>query len=67
MLASELNCGYQDMGNIQVMAVGGVQVHNLAHLAQLLSSTTAPFIKLELEWKKVSRARQWMDGACVMS
>lgn len=53
VLAADINTGYQDTGNIQVLRVNGTPVHNLAHLAQLVTACTAPFVRFELEWHKV--------------
>ncbi len=53
VLASDINLGYQDTGNIQVLAVNDTKVTNLAYLAHLLNSCTSRFVKLELEWNKV--------------
>lgn len=38
VLAADVNNGYQDLGNIQVRAVNGVRVVNLAHLAALVNA-----------------------------
>lgn len=40
----------------QVHKVNGVSVHNLAHLAQMVSACDDPFIRFDLEWNKVSGA-----------
>lgn len=53
VLASDINQGYQDIGNIQLLEVNGTRVLNLAHLAHLLNSCTDKFVKLQLEWSKV--------------
>eukprot|EP00882_Tetradesmus_deserticola_P018709 GHRQ01020094.1.p1 GENE.GHRQ01020094.1~~GHRQ01020094.1.p1 ORF type:complete len:426 (+),score=236.79 GHRQ01020094.1:1316-2593(+) len=53
VLAHDINSGYQDTGNIQVMKVNGVRVVNLAHLAHLVSTCTDKFVRFDLEWNKV--------------
>jgi hypothetical protein len=53
VLAWEVNSGYQDLGNVEVLRACGVRVHNLAHLAHLLTHATAPYITLDLTWNKV--------------
>lgn len=53
VLASEVNTGYQDLGNIQVLRVNGIAVHNLRHLADLIEQYEGEFLRLELEWNKV--------------
>jgi hypothetical protein len=53
VLASDINTGYQDIGNVQVLKVNGEEVKNLAHMAHLIESCTKPFVCLDLEWSKV--------------
>jgi hypothetical protein len=54
VLASDINSGYQDTSNIQVLKVNGMRVVNLAHLAHLVSTCTDKFVRFDLEWNKVS-------------
>jgi hypothetical protein len=56
VLASDINSGYQDTGNIQVLKVNGVKVINLAHLAHLVSTCSGKFMRFDLEWNKVGSA-----------
>lgn len=56
----DINNGYQDLGNIEVLKVAGVPVHNLAHLAYVLTNlhkeapaSGAPYVRLDLQWHKV--------------
>lgn len=53
VMAHDLNAGYQDLCNIQVLRVNGKRVHNLAHLAQTIAACQDAFIRLDLEWSKV--------------
>eukprot|EP00879_Flechtneria_rotunda_P008710 GHRR01009124.1.p1 GENE.GHRR01009124.1~~GHRR01009124.1.p1 ORF type:complete len:569 (+),score=138.88 GHRR01009124.1:238-1944(+) len=53
VLASDINAGYQDIANIQVLSVNGQKVANLAHLAYLIKTCQDKFVKLQLEWSKV--------------
>lgn len=54
VLAWEVNSGYQDLGNVEVLRVCGVRVHNLAHLAYLLTHATGRYVTLDLTWNKAS-------------
>lgn len=53
VLAADINSGYQDTGNIQVLKVNGQRVVNLAHLAHLVSTCSDKFVRFDLEWNKV--------------
>lgn len=64
VLASDINQGYQDMGNIQILQVNDTPVLNLAHLAHLLTNSTAKYTKLQLEWSKVRQAVSHVMGYC---
>lgn len=45
VLANDINSGYQDYGNIQVLSVNGQEVHSLAHLAQVVTTCEEPFVR----------------------
>ena len=61
VLACDEALGYEDLCNVQVLAVNGTPVHNLAHLAALVtaaeteagSSGGRAFLKLSLEYDEV--------------
>lgn len=53
MLAYDVNLGFQDLNNIQVLKVNGVKVHNLQHLARLVEDCDTEYVRFDLEWKKV--------------
>ncbi|KAI8476024.1 MAG: trypsin-like cysteine/serine peptidase domain-containing protein [Monoraphidium minutum] len=53
VFAADINSGYQDISNVQLLRVDGVEVANLGHAAWLLEAAQGPFVKLELEWNKV--------------
>lgn len=53
VLASDVNAGYQDLCNVQLLRVDGVPVVNLGHAAALVEAAEGPFVRLELEWDKV--------------
>jgi hypothetical protein len=65
VLASDINSGYQDTGNIQVLKVNGVRVVNLAHLAHLVSTCSDKFVRFDLEWNKVRGLAHRFD--CVVA
>ncbi|KAF5196937.1 Protease do-like 2 protein, partial [Thalictrum thalictroides] len=49
VLANELNIGYEDMGNQQVLKFNGVQIKNIRHLAHLVDSCTSKYLVFEFE------------------
>ncbi|KXZ44328.1 hypothetical protein GPECTOR_69g421 [Gonium pectorale] len=53
VLSSEVNYGYQELGNVQVHKVNGVKIHNLAHLARMVTACTTEYVRFDLEWKRV--------------
>jgi hypothetical protein len=58
VFAGDINTGYQDLCNVQLLRVDGVDVVNLGHAAALIEAAKGPFVKLELEWNKVRPRRQ---------
>ena len=54
VLVDDVNTGYQQFQNLQVLRVNGAPVHNLRQLKRLLSNPKgAPFLKLEMEDDRV--------------
>lgn len=53
VFAADINTGYQDLCNVQLLRVDGEEVINLGHAAALIEAAKGPFVKLELEWNKV--------------
>ncbi len=54
----DVNTGYTDMHNVEVLRVAGVPVHNLAHMAHMLTNHPGPYVRLDLQWDKVSVRRE---------
>eukprot|EP00899_Mesostigma_viride_P010040 jgi/Mesvir1/19037/Mv12800-RA.2 len=52
VLAHEVNTGYQNLSNVEVLAVNGVKVHDLRHLAKMLLTNTGDYVKIDVEKHK---------------
>lgn len=53
VLAHDVNIGYEDTTNTQVLRVNGVQIRNLRHLALLVDSCTEPYLRFDLEHSEI--------------
>ncbi|KAK4842587.1 hypothetical protein QYF36_024200 [Acer negundo] len=49
VLANELNIGYEDMGNQQVLKFNGTRIKNIHHLAHLVDSCKDKYLVFEFE------------------
>ncbi|CAI0446088.1 unnamed protein product [Linum tenue] len=49
VLANEVNIGYEDMGNQQVLKFNGTSIRNIHHLAHLIDSCTGKYMVFEFE------------------
>lgn len=49
VLANEVNIGYEDMGNQQVLKFNGTQIKNIRHLAHLVDSCKDKYLVFEFE------------------
>ncbi|KAL5701457.1 Protease Do-like 2 [Ranunculus cassubicifolius] len=49
VLANELNIGYEDMGNQQVLKFNGIQIKNIRHLAHLVDTCSSNYLVFEFE------------------
>ncbi|ONK78599.1 uncharacterized protein A4U43_C02F20500 [Asparagus officinalis] len=49
VLANEVNIGYEDMGNQQVLKLNGTQIKNIRHLAHLVDSCKDKYLVFEFE------------------
>ncbi|GMH31010.1 hypothetical protein Nepgr_032853 [Nepenthes gracilis] len=49
VLANELNIGYEDMNNQQVLKLNGTQIKNIHHLAHLVDSCNDNYLVFEFE------------------
>ncbi|XP_021719067.1 protease Do-like 9 [Chenopodium quinoa] len=53
VLVADINIGYEDLANVQVLAVNGKPVKNLKSLASMVDSCNDEFLKFDLEFNKV--------------
>lgn len=53
MLVADINIGYEDIVNTQVLRFNGTRVNNLAHLAAMVEAATSPFLRFDLEYDQV--------------
>jgi len=56
VLVDEVNVGYQNLSNTQVMAVNGIKLRNLRHLMDIIEEGAAPavpFVRFDLDREKV--------------
>ncbi|CAO2818243.1 unnamed protein product [Amaranthus hypochondriacus] len=53
VLVADINVGYEDIENVQVIAVNGKQVKNLKSLINQIESCTDEFLKFDLEFNKI--------------
>ncbi|KAJ6848620.1 protease Do-like 2, chloroplastic [Iris pallida] len=51
VLANEVNIGYEDMGNQQVLKLNGTRIKNIRHLAHLVDSCKDNYLVFEFEDK----------------
>ncbi|XP_057549090.1 protease Do-like 2, chloroplastic [Amaranthus tricolor] len=49
VLANEVNIGYEDMSNQQVLKLNGIQIRNIHHLAHLVDSCKDKYLVFEFE------------------
>ncbi|XP_057964400.1 protease Do-like 2, chloroplastic [Malania oleifera] len=49
VLANEVNIGYEDMGNQQVLKFNGIRIKNIHHLAHLIDSCKDKYLTFEFE------------------
>ncbi|MQL73805.1 hypothetical protein Taro_006129 [Colocasia esculenta] len=49
VLANEVNIGYEDMGNQQVLKFNGTRIRNIRHLAHLVDSCKEKYLVFEFE------------------
>ncbi|KAL3033619.1 hypothetical protein AAZX31_02G145900 [Glycine max] len=49
VLANEVNIGYEDMGNQQVVKFNGARIKNIHHLAHLIDSCEDRYLRFEFE------------------
>ncbi|CAN1354319.1 Protease Do-like 2, chloroplastic [Linum perenne] len=49
VLANDVNIGYEDMSNQQVLKFNGTRIRNIHHLAHLIDSSTGKYLVFEFE------------------
>ncbi|CAN4101195.1 unnamed protein product [Withania somnifera] len=49
VLANEVNIGYEDMSNEQVLKLNGIRIKNIHHLAHLVDSSKGKYLVFEFE------------------
>lgn len=49
VLACDATLGYEEMHNTQVLRFNGTKIRNLAHLAELTTTCTQPFMRFDLD------------------
>jgi hypothetical protein len=50
VLAAEVNIGYEEMLNTQVLSLNGTKVINMAQLVSLVDSCSEPFLHFHLDY-----------------
>lgn len=53
VLVADINIGYEDIVNIQVLAFNGTPVKNLKHLATMVEECNEAFLKFDLDFDQV--------------
>lgn len=53
VLVSDINIGYEDIVNTQVLALNGKPVKNLRRLAEMVESCDDEFLKFDLEYEQI--------------
>jgi len=53
VLVSDINIGYEDIVNIQVLALNGTPVKNLKHLATIVEECNEAFLKFDLDYDQL--------------
>ncbi|GBF92582.1 protease Do-like [Raphidocelis subcapitata] len=69
VLAADSTLGYEDVLNVQVLSFNGTRVHNLRHLAQLVTACTDPYLRFDCEYREavvLDSAAAFADTAAVL-
>ncbi|CAL5037730.1 unnamed protein product [Urochloa decumbens] len=53
VLVSDINIGYEEIVNIQVLSFNGTPVKNLKHLAAMVEECDEPFLKFDLDYDQL--------------
>jgi hypothetical protein len=54
VLVADINIGYEDIVNTQVLAFNGTSVRNLKHLANMVENCRDQFLRFDLEYQQVN-------------
>jgi hypothetical protein len=54
VLVADINIGYEDIVNTQVLAFNGTSVRNLKHLANMVENCGDQFLRFDLEYQQVN-------------
>jgi hypothetical protein len=49
ILVDEVNSGYQNITNLEVVRFNGVKIENLKHLVHLVENNTEPHLRFDLD------------------
>ncbi|CAK9218455.1 unnamed protein product [Sphagnum troendelagicum] len=53
VLVADINIGYEDIVNTQVLAFNGTPVRNLKHLANMVETCDGQFLRFDLEYQQI--------------
>lgn len=53
VLVVDINIGYEDIINTQVLSFNGVEVRNLRHLAEMVESYEDEFLQFSLDYQQI--------------
>lgn len=53
VLVADINIGYEDIVNTQIIAFNGIPVNNLKHLAHMVETCKEEFLKFDLEYQQM--------------
>lgn len=70
VLAADSALGYEDVANVQVLAVNGEKVLNLEHLARLVAASDGPFLRFDCEYAEalvLDRGAAFADTRAVLA
>ncbi|KIZ00510.1 hypothetical protein MNEG_7454 [Monoraphidium neglectum] len=69
VLAAESTLGYEDVLNVEVLAINGAPVRNLAHLAELVAGCREQYLRFDCEYREavvLDREEAFRDTAAVL-
>jgi len=69
VLATDSTNGYEDVLNVQVLSFNGARIHNLRHLAELVTACADEYLRFDCEYREavvLDRAAAFRDTAAVL-